>query len=57
VPFIHDGFHATLGYDSRLAHLLQGKVFALFFAFHAPYFAKTTLANAEMVNKIGFAHS
>ena len=57
VSLIHDRFDATFGYDTCFAHLFQSEEHSLFFAFNAPYSAKTAFSNAEMIHKVCLADS
>ena len=54
LPFIYDRLHTALGDDASLRHLLHGVVLLGFLALDSPDLAKTTFANAKMVNEIGF---
>ena len=56
VPLVHDRFHAAFSDNSGLAHFFEGEVRALFFAFHAPDFAKAALTNAEVIHKVRFTN-
>lgn len=57
VSFVHYRFDASFCNNSSLAHFFHCKHGALFFPLDTPDFAETSLADAEMINEVCFAHS
>ena len=57
LPLINDWLDAALCYYSCFTHLFHGKVLLCLFAFNSPYFAEATLADAKVINEVGFRYS
>ena len=57
LSLVNDWLHTALCYYSCFTHFFHGKVLLGFFSFNSPYFAKSALADAKVINKVGFRYS